>query len=223
MPTKNRPTVSRDRLHTVYQQWQASERAGGRSASLTGFAAVLGYQGHSAVGDMLNGHREVSAAVLRAARVRWDINPDWLLGFSDVMYVYELIESGVLEAMLAERVRAEVEARVAHDPVNGVLTAATGALLAMPDSGARLLAFVVAAAEQALRASYPATEQRNAVGAALVSAQQALAVRPNGQDVASLRRAAAILPTAFPAPSSVPMADAPPIQFRYPPTLTAKA
>lgn len=231
MPTKKRPSfstpapcpVARARLRIVYEQWQAGERQAGRGASLAGFAHALGYESHSAVGDMLNGKRAVSADVLRAARQRWDINPDWLLGFDGPQFAYEVLAAGTLEAMLAERVRAEVEARVAHEPVVGVLSTATGALLSMPDSGAQLVAFVVAAAEAALRASYPINEQRNAAGLALVAAQQALATYPQGKGVGALQRAVYVLPSAFPTPSDVPMADAPPIQFRYPPTLAERS
>ncbi len=230
MPTKKRQSktdgghppcpVARARLRAVYEQWQAEERQAGRGASLTGFALALGYESHSAVGDVLNGKRGVSADMLRAARQRWDINPDWLLGFDGPKFAYEVLEAGTLEVMLAERVCAEVAARVAQEPVVGVLTIATGPVLATEGSGARLLAFVVAAAERALRASYPVNEQRQAVGHAMIAAQQAMAVHRQGRG--ALARAVAILPEAFPAPSDVPMADAPPIQFSYRLTTTPR-
>jgi hypothetical protein len=228
MPTKNRPPrarvcpIAKARLRQVYEQWQAGERQAGRAASLAGFASALGYESHSAVGDMLNGKRALAADVVRAARARWDINPSWLLGFDGPMYGYEVVATGTLEAMLAERVRAEVEARVRESPVAGALTDATGPLVATPASGAQLLAFAVAAAERALRASYPVEEQRSAAALALAAAHQAMAVYPAMRGRAALERAAAVLPTAMPAPSDVPMADDPPVRFTVAATRTPR-
>lgn len=166
MPTKKRQTQrapartvagrERDRFNELYREWREAEQREGRGASRTGFAHELGYDSHSAVCDMLNGRRALSADVLRAAREKWDINPAWLLGYDGPRYSFEVLTEGTLEDMLGKRVLAEVAARIKTAPLKGRGIAPTrGALELSEDAGARFLAFVVDKAEEALRVSYP--------------------------------------------------------------------
>jgi hypothetical protein len=105
---------------------------------------------------MLNGKRALSAAVLREARERWDINPDWLLGYDVPRHSFEVLTEGTLEDMLGARVLAEVVSRVKTAPLKGRGIAPTrGPLELAEGAGVCLLSFVVDTAEDALRASYP--------------------------------------------------------------------
>jgi hypothetical protein len=166
MSTKKRPSKKApartpegracDRFNDLYQWWRKAEQREGRSASLTGFAHELGYDSHSAVGDMLNGRRALSADVLRAARAKWAINPDWLLGYDGPRYSFNVLTEGTLEEMLGARVLAHVAARIEAEPIEGRGIASTRSPLELAEgAGVRLVALVVDAAEEALRASYP--------------------------------------------------------------------
>lgn len=181
MSTKKRPhrkapparpgDTARARFREIYEVWREGELRKGLSASLTGFAHVLRYDSHSAVGDMLNGKRALSADVIRAARDQWDINPTWLLGYDGPMYEFEVLAEGTLEDMLGARVLAEVVSRVKNSPLKCRGIAPTRGPLALGEgAGARLLAFVVDTAEDALRASYPLAVEASLVERLLADA-----------------------------------------------------
>jgi hypothetical protein len=210
--------TARARFNELYQEWREGERRVGLSASRTGFAHVLGYDSHSAVGDMLNGKRALSADVLRAASERWDINPNWLLGYDGPRYSFEVLTEGTLEDMLGKRVLAEVAARIKTAPLKGRGIAPSSEPLELAEgAGERLLAFVVDTVEEALRVSYPV-----AVAASLVKRSLADAVARVETDSSEATIHAASLLAAVGqalqetrrALLGVPLADAPPIRVR---------
>lgn len=190
MPTKKRPNreappsrpkdTARARFNELYQEWREGEQREALSASRTGFAHVLGYDSHSAVGDMLNGKRALSADVLRAASERWDINPNWLLGYDGPRYSFEVLTEGTLEDMLGKRVLAEVAARIKTAPLKGRGIAPSSEPLELAEgAGERLLAFVVDTVEEALRVSYPVAVAASLVKRLLADAASRVEIDPS--------------------------------------------
>lgn len=190
MLTKKRPNrkappsrpkdTARARFNELYQEWREGEQREGLSSSLEGFAHVLGYDSHSAVGDMLNGKRALSADVLRAAIERWTINPNWLLGYDGPRYSFELLTEGKLEDMLGKRVLAEVAARIKTAPLKGRGIAPSSEPLELAEgAGERLLAFVVDTVEEALRVSYPVAVAASLVKRLLADAASRVEIDPS--------------------------------------------
>lgn len=104
MPTKNRHhrETPAFRLSVVYDAWKAEEQASGRPANLVRFAEELGFDSHSAVGEQLNGKRDLSTRVLRECRERWGISSDWLLFGDCPMFAYQCVEPGTIEEQVAD-------------------------------------------------------------------------------------------------------------------------
>lgn len=102
------------------------------------------------VGDMLSGIRSLSADVLRAARERLSINPDWLLGYNGPRYTFDVLTEGTFEEMLGVQVLAKFAARLEAAPLKGCGIAPTcGPLELDVSAGVQLVDFVVDTAASA--------------------------------------------------------------------------
>jgi hypothetical protein len=147
---------------------------------------------------------------------------DWLLGLRGTDKAPEFTTVArplpTLAADLAEYVRAELAVRIAAAPLEGFRGIQhRGPLEVAPDGGAQVLAFVVEAAERALRASYTVTTQRAQVTHALADVLTIARTMANDPDhdprrLVSLWNGRSVIASAVPTPPDVPLAEAPPIR-----------
>lgn len=110
-----------ERLRTVYQEWQRTQKQENAKANLTLFALDLGYGSHSQVGRMLTGAQRVSAEVVERCFDLWGISANWLMFGDGPMYAVEVVTADGLRDTLAEylanRVRLALRAQLEQSAV----------------------------------------------------------------------------------------------------------